>query len=67
MVIMLYAFNKKAFAGVENSQLDEKSHELYEFVKKNYPAAVKNIETTYDLDDSTKETLKKAIKEWVAL
>lgn len=67
MVIMLFAFNKKAFKGVSNEQLDEKSDELYKFIESNYPTVINSIETTYDFDDLTADTLKAAIKEWVSL
>jgi F-type H+-transporting ATPase subunit alpha len=67
MVIMLYAFNRRAFKGVEPDLMDDRADELYDYICQHYPTAVNAIDTTYDLDDSTAETLKKAIKEWVSL
>ena len=66
MVIMLFAFNRKAFSGIENDMLDDKSEELYSFIKKNYPSVINTIESTYELDDATADTLKAAVKEWVS-
>ncbi len=67
MVIMLFAFNRNAFRGVENENLDTKSRELYAFIKEKYPSVISVIETEKDLDDSTAATLKSAVKEWVSL
>lgn len=66
MVIMLVAFNNNAFKGISDSDLNDKTRDLLDYIGKSYPDISKTIDLTFDLDDSTEEKLIKAVNEWAS-
>jgi F-type H+/Na+-transporting ATPase subunit alpha len=63
-IVMIYAGTKGYLDGLETSKLADYEKQLYSFIDSKYPEIFETLRTKKEIDPSTDETIKKALKEF---